>query len=247
MIRLVVALFVVINVIVALLFFGEKNGVTDSRHATLLPADSGDQLILLSDVDASELTTKTQSVNNQDEPVSPATGETPPEEDEAELQMCMLSGPFVSLDRARELADRIGALGVSVDFLTETTESPGSIMVYTGPFASAQQAQRELRVLQSSGIDSFVVADGELANAISLGVFRTLENARTQQDRIEQLGYQTQTYQYMVENDRYYVNFSGRVLAAITSDYWTNIANEYKDISIEQKACNEVASSGNFH
>ena len=51
----------------------------------------------------------------------------------------------------------------------------------------------------------------------------------------------------MVENDQYFINFSGQVLGAITEEYWANIANEYKDISIEQKACNEVASSGNFH
>lgn len=246
MIRLVVALFIVVNVIVALLFMGEGNSVDGNNATGSLPADSGDQLILLSEIDSTELAAVEQSPPEPEpelfdvsEPVQP--------EPVVEMQMCVLSGPFASEARARELGDRIGALGVEVDFLTETTEEPGSIMVYTGPFASAQQAQRELRVLQSSGVDSFVVADGELEDAISLGVFRTRENARTQQDRIEQLGYQTQVYQYMVENDQYYVNFSGRVLAAITSDYWANIANEYKDISIEQKACNEVASSGNFH
>jgi len=240
MIRLVVAFFVVINVVVALFLMEEDAADKQETEAVQIPPVRGDQFILLSELDNSEL-----------KPLEPPEVEEQnarEEVQEEELeQACVLSGPFASEQRARELADRIGALGVNATLLTETLETPGSIMVYTGPFASGQQAQRELQVLQSSGVDSFVVADGDLVNAISLGVFRTLENARTRQDRIEQFGYQTQTYLYMVENDQYFISFSGRVLSAITEDYWANIVNEYKDITIEQKACNEVASSGNFH
>lgn len=240
MIRLVVAFFVVINVVVALFFMGKDPVDNQEAEAAQLPYVRGDQLILLSELDNSELKPLEPPV------VEEQNAREEVQEEELE-QVCVLSGPFTSEQRARELADRIGALGVNATLLTETLETPGSIMVYTGPFASGQQAQRELRVLQASVVDSFVVADGDLVNAISLGVFRTLENARTQQDRIEQFGYQTQTYQYIVENDQYFISFSGRVLSAITEDYWANIANEYKDITIEQKACNEVASSGNFH
>ena len=209
------------------------------------PSVRGDQLILLSELDDSELRPLAQP--SEEPTVDEQQSSEDVSQEEELVQVCVLSGPFAREQRARELADRIGALGVNASLLTETLETPGSIMVYTGPFASGQQAQRELRVLQASGLDSFVVDNGDLANAISLGVFRTTENARTQQDIIEQLGYQTQTYQYMVENDQYFINFSGQVLGAITEEYWANIANEYKDISIEQKACNEVASSGNFH
>ena len=245
MIRLVVALFVVINVVVALFFMGKDTADTRETGVVQLPSERGDRLIMLSELDDSELRPLNQPVNE-----APVDEQQSPEsmiQEEELLPVCVLSGPFARETRARELADRIGALGVSATLLVETLETPGPIMVYTGPFASGQQAQRELRVLQASGLDSFVVADGELANAISLGVFRTLENARTQQDKIEQLGYQTQIYEYVVENDQYFINFSGQVLSAITEEYWANIANEYKDISIEQKACNEVASSGNFH
>lgn len=244
MIRLVVALVVVVNVVIALLLVGGESKVSRAGDLTELPPDSGDQLILLSEIDASERIPVNQSPPAQAIMDIEELREEKPEE---EKPMCMVAGPFAAESSARELADRVGALGLSVDFLTETTETPGSIMVYTGPFASAQLAQRELRVLQSSGVDSFVVADGELANAISLGVFRTSENAIVQQDRIEALGYETRTYQYMVENDQYFISFGGQTLSAITSDYWRNIASEYRDISIEQKACNEVASSGNFH
>lgn len=244
MIRLVVALVVVVNVVIALLLVGGESKISREGGLAELPPDSGSQLILLSEIDASERTPV-----NQSPPAQALIDIEEPREEipEEEAPMCMVAGPFAAESSARELADRVGALGVSVDFLTETTETPGSIMVYTGPFASAQLAQRELRVLQSSGVDSFVVANGELANAISLGVFRTSENAVVQQDRLETLGYETRTYQYMVENDQYFISFGGQALSAITSDYWTDIASEYRDITIEQKACNEVASSGNFH
>lgn len=244
MIRLVVALVVVVNVLIALLFMSGESKISREGDLAQLPPESGDQLILLSEIDASERIPVNQPSSAQNR----INAEEPREEKPIEeTHLCMFAGPFATESRVRELADRVGALGVSVEFLTETTETPGSIMVYAGPFASAQLAQRELRILQSSGVDSFVVAGGELANAISLGVFRTSENARTQQDRIERLGYETQTYQYMVENDQHFVSFSGQALSAIASDYWADIANEYKDISIEQKACNEVASLGNFH
>jgi|GEM_PF-3305616 len=244
MIRLAVAFVVVVNVVIALLFMEGESKTGPEGKLIQRPAESGDQLILLSEIDASELTPVVQSPPSAQSLIEE---EGPEETVEEEVFSCVLSGPFASESRARELGDRVGALGFSVEFLTETIETPGSIMVYMGPFASAQQARRDLQVIQASGLDSFVVADGELANAISLGVFRANENARAQQDRIERLGYQSEIYQYMVEDDRYFVNFSGRAMGTITNDYWANIASEYKGISIEQKACNEVASSGNFH
>jgi hypothetical protein len=55
-------------------------------------------------------------------------------------------------------------------------------MVYVPPSASAAEAQRRVEQLRQARIgDLFVINEGPLRLAISLGVFRSVEGARTHQ------------------------------------------------------------------
>lgn len=244
MLRAVVAFLVLVNVAVMLWLF-TSNNQTNSGKSSSAPLLQGDKLIMVSEVGSGELRPRVAEKQIGDTVLPERPVDAVAAEDDQPPQ-CVISGPFETRNEAELLADQVSSLGLDTAVFSRKTETSGSIMVYIEPFVSAQEAQRELRVLQSSGVDSFVIADGELDNGISLGVFRTRQNALTQQVRIERLGYETNTRQFMVEEDEFYVNSGGGVLDALADDYWANIANEYKDISIEQKACNEVASEGDF-
>lgn len=63
--------------------------------------------------------------------------------------------------------------------------------VHIPPAQSREAALRTLRELHSRGVDSFVVASGADANAISLGSFQSKDSALGVQERLAAVGYQT--------------------------------------------------------
>ena len=251
MVRLIFLFFVVINVIIALWvngLAGRPNNIEPPKGASKL---QGDRLILIQEVDPSQLISLKAS-GSEEEVLSASSVATfieePIVEDEnaGVVSTCMVLKPFEFRDDAQNLGDQISSFGLTVKLLSEKVESPGPVMVYIKPFVSALEAQRELRVLRASNIDSFIISDGELANGISLGVFRTEQNALALEVEIESLGYEVETNRITVQKDLFSLIVGGNTLDALEDDYWLRIANENKDISIEQKDCNEVASTVNF-
>lgn len=247
MLRVIIAFFVVISAIIALWGSGIGQNSDAPDTGIGVPMIQGDELILVSEVDASQLLSRQpqelEFVAVQElEPVF--VGHEFSDETLAQrpAAQCVVLSSFYFRDEADALADQVRSLGVEVEIRVDITETQGSIMVYIEPFVSAQEAQRELRVLRASGVDSFIISGGELTNGISLGVFNTRQNALTQQARIEGLGYSVETNQFTIEEEHFSLIASGDVLMALAADYWLKIANENKDISIEQKGCNEVAS-----
>ncbi len=241
MLRLLVAFVVVLNVMFAVWALGDRPGTDSGRSVP----EVGD-IVLIQEVDPRELTPRSLlQLEVAPSRVAETGLDSGVEPDLPEL--CQVLSYFPTRDSAESLAGRFLALDMAVRVEEQTTERPtGTIMVYIEPLLSAQSAQREFRVLQASGVDSFIIADGELQNGISLGVFQTEENAQVQQARIERLGYSAKTRQVMVEERRYSLVVGGAVLDALPDEYWSNIANENSDISVEQKECIEVASTVNF-
>ena len=244
MIRLAFSFVVVVNVIVALWLSGAGRGQNSQNFSANRPLIQGDTLILIAEVNPSQLTPSfveeagTLPVEELASPVEVVKANT--------SAQCVVLSSFKSGADAEVLADRIRDFGVNVDLKAEKTESPGPFMVYIKPFISDREARREMRVLKSSKVDSFIIVDGELTNGISLGVFGTEQNALAQKFRVAALGYEVETRHLTVQKEHFSLVASGEVLAALEDDYWVKIASENKDISIEQKVCNEVASGVKF-
>lgn len=95
--------------------------------------------------------------------------------------VCLEAGP---LEEAR--LERVGAwirgLPDTVQARLERRVDAASFMVYVPPSASPADAQRRVEQLRQSRIsDLFLINDGPLRLAISLGVFRSVEGARAHQ------------------------------------------------------------------
>ncbi|MBL4682124.1 MAG: SPOR domain-containing protein, partial [Pseudomonadales bacterium] len=91
---------------------------------------------------------------------------------------CLAVGPFHDIFVSQSAADRLLALGFSVevkamDVVTELND----YRVMIPPAQSLQSAFRKLRELKSQGIDSYVITQGAGVLSISLGVFSTEQAA----------------------------------------------------------------------
>ena len=245
--KVIFSALIIVNIAIAL-WATSADRHSASAPVSTVPPLMGDAIILVSEVDSAELVDR---VAEEIEVVVDSAEEVSESDSDQEEPMgeafCVFLTPFLLRDDAESLADQIRALGVNVKLWTQKVESQGPAMVYIKPFISAQEAQRELRVLRALQIDSFIIADGELTNGISLGVFRAEQNALAQQTRVEALGYDVEISHMRIQEDQFSLVASGEILDALEDEYWLKIANKNKHISIQQKACNAVASEGNFH
>jgi hypothetical protein len=86
--------------------------------------------------------------------------------------VCGLIGPFDSDASARQARSELPlSSGVMAEVVSRPVVVRTDYWVHLGPFASRDSALVRLRELHAAGIDSFIITDGELTNAISLGYF----------------------------------------------------------------------------
>jgi len=77
--------------------------------------------------------------------------------------------------------------------------------VFLPAYPDREAAMRVLRELQRRGVDSFIVSDGEDANAVSLGYFSSPESARGLMVKMKTSGYPAQTRETLRQETEYWV------------------------------------------
>lgn len=111
----------------------------------------------------------------------PAATTTP-----AQTQCIRITG-LTGDDQAQVIQARLGALEVVSERQTRMDVVRSDYWVVLGPFDSQAVARDRLAELQSAGIESFLIGQGDLAGGISLGLFSTNANAqRRQQEMLDQ-------------------------------------------------------------
>jgi len=150
-------------------------------------------------------------------------------------------------ERLEMFADRVQALVPTTYIGEEVVQQPGAIMLFIAPQPSFRLAQIELNELRAAGVDGFIIADGEMENGISVGVFNSEQNILQRMSQLGDLGYQLERYQYMVDRSVYAVNIPALSQAAITPESWAEIRRDFPQLSSQQNSCWKVASTLNFN
>ncbi|GEM_PF-2022402 len=135
------------------------------------------------------------------------------------------------------LLQRLRSVDLNPTLEEEIVGNPGPIMVYVAPFVSAREAALELNVLRREKIESFIIPEGDLQNGISVGVFSTEQNAIARSIQLENLGYQTDHYQYVVEVTQYLVNLPLSESTLMASNYWLELELDFPAMTREQNSC----------
>jgi len=104
-------------------------------------------------------------------------------------QRCYSIGPFGDRIDAKHMKARAQALGFSPELKQLLAHVEHEYWVYLKPQSSRQEALRLLKELLARKIDSYVITSGELAEGISLGLFRNKDLADELSDRMAKLEY----------------------------------------------------------
>lgn len=102
---------------------------------------------------------------------------------------CQMVGPFKEKVSALQMRARLGELGIGSTTYQISIPDKIDYWVHLGPLRTRKQALELLHELQSKKIDSFLIADGELSNGISLGFFTREELAQSVLKTRKEQGY----------------------------------------------------------
>lgn len=150
-------------------------------------------------------------------------------------------------ERLQMFVDRVKSIVPSAYIGEEVTQQPGAVMLYIAPQPSFRLAQIELNELRAAGVDGFIIADGDMENGISVGVFNAEQNIQQRTAQLGALGYELERYQYMVDRPLYAVNVPVLGQASIAPESWAEIRRDFPQLSSQQNSCWEVASTLNFN
>lgn len=114
---------------------------------------------------------------------------------------CAHAGGFRSRRAVAEAAKWLQSYGVEMlEVHQEEHRSTGSYQVYLPPFEDRDEAVAELRAIRDRGVrDVAVINEGELANGISFGIYREVDNVHRRVAALDQLGYAVKSFAADVE------------------------------------------------
>jgi hypothetical protein len=163
---------VCLNLLV-MVWFWRDQGLLESSNKITEPQQQGEGLVLLSELGRNQLIYKTnQGSSNSDIE-----------------QRCYSVGPFKDENDAKFLGIRAEALGFTSEMRSLETGASIENWVHIPPLANRQQSLQLLRELQGRGIDSYIITQGDLAEGISLGLFRNQTSAKNLTKKMQDMGY----------------------------------------------------------
>jgi hypothetical protein len=159
---------------------------------------------------------------------------------------CGFLGPFAEPITVRQVVGRLKRAQVDARIYSESTEINPVYWVYLRPAASRAAALAKLRELQAARIESFIVGEGEDANAISLGFFKKRESAESiQKQRIEQ-GYDAKLIKKERHRDQYWVVVQPQSRPRVDSQLLADLRAEYGEFTHRSRKCAFIASFTQF-
>ena len=162
-----------VNLLIMVIFWRDMDSMVDYQTAT--PVDlSGDAIVLLSESNIAPLKPGEKSLIRSDS---------------NDLYKCYVVGPFNDKDDARFMSVRADALGYQSILRSITTGADFDSWVYIPPLANRQQSLQLLNELKGRGFDGYLLTKGELAEGISLGLFKNENAARDLNNKVRELGY----------------------------------------------------------
>lgn len=108
---------------------------------------------------------------------------------QAVASLCPVVGPWSTPQSAKAGAVQLQAAGLAGQVKVLTIQKDRLNWVYLPPYGDRERALLVLRELQDHGVDSFLVKEGEDANAISLGYFSSAESAEGLRVKMRNAGY----------------------------------------------------------
>lgn len=150
---------------------------------------------------------------------------------------CAVAAGFPDENSAGRFVAGITALNGSAEVTSEEFPISSTWWVHLPPFPTPQAADVVLRELQAKNIDSYYVRTGELAGAISLGVFSGPTRAGIAQQELSGKGYSTSIREIVRTGTRFNVALRLENANLRQTDEWTDLIADLPDTNLQEIVC----------
>jgi len=155
---------------------------------------------------------------------------------------CLAIGDFENITVSNALVTELRQQGLQARVeLQEQLES--EYRVYMPPFTSDAAARQALVNLLESGIDSFLITDGDLAQGISLGVFSLQNSAFRLQEELASEGYATNIQETVRSNTEFWVVLNSATSSELEA-LWLTLLNTQPSLKQSENLCQIIAPFG---
>ncbi len=174
--RLIFFSLVMVNGVALLILSGAQFGASESVRSVPLIAGERGTLVLLEETfpDALESRLAGSAAGSGANSSSGASLPYDP------LAQCYLIGPLDQLSEISAVLARIESAGAFARKVSQSLVMAPMYWVYVGPYPSQAAALAELKKLHAQKIDAYLIAKGDLKNAVSLGVYENQDVAEAQ-------------------------------------------------------------------
>ncbi len=159
------------------------------------------------------------------------------EPEELALQ-CWFAGDYANKTTADRAVSVVQAMQLEVKLVPREVPDEPDYWVHVGPFGSRDEAIRALQQLRGRSIDSFLIDEGELRNAISLGFFSQQSSAQRLLKRYRDLEYPLKVHEVPRYKTHYALFAYGRVEGVDIEQALAKEGLTAKSSKKEKKTCN---------
>ena len=151
---------------------------------------------------------------------------------------CFTLGAFKKLSEVEAAGERLETSVEYVDWRQETREKQIGYWVLIPPQASRQAARRKVKELLDAGIeDVWRFTQGDLANAISLGLFSRQAPAERHRQEISRKGFTTEVRPRYVDETFYWLDFRVTDDRELSSELKGELARDYSGAKVSSREC----------
>jgi hypothetical protein len=164
---------------------------------------------------------------------------------------CAQVGEFENLEDANDFIT-VNAIKMRVALDVHQLAASPQYRVYLSPFEGREEAVDAIEQLRATlvankvAIESFLIAQGELANGIALGLFSEQANAMNVKSQIQKIGYEALIQEVQSTQKELNVTIREVESEAIFKEYWAEIQRKRPYLRAVEKLCETIAQGIQF-
>jgi cell division protein FtsN len=151
---------------------------------------------------------------------------------------CGTVGVFNKRAQAELLSVRMLREGVTTEITSESINQQAGFWVLIPPQKDRNAAIREVKKLEAAGVtDLWRFTSGDLAHAISLGLFRDEGRANARRDKIANLGFDAEVRPRYRQQTNYSLKYRYSGVSPLSEARWKELSEQNPELEREEAPC----------
>lgn len=156
--------------------------------------------------------------------------------------LCVALGRFSSATEAEQLRQRLLVLDIAAAVRVRDMVVGTDYWLVMPVVGGEQEAVSQLSALQERGVDSFLIARGEMAGQLSLGVFTREDYAQLRREQLQESGYAVSVHALSKTEQQFIVEVGGEARRLVDQAMLSRLRADFPSLQHQYQPCAGVAN-----